>query len=359
MSRMKWFTGLVVLVMALSFTGVSAAQKIPLKAASYIVKPALNNQGMIWWYNELEKRTNGRVQPKGFFGGTLASGPDTITALGKGIMDVAFIFNGYTPGKIPLTTVGELIYVTMKTGAHSYALTDLYNAVPAFREEWTSQNIKVLGFLPIEPVIIGSKKPIKTLEELKGKKIRAVGWLSQVMKMFGATPVAMPTAEEYEALQRGVIEGYTGNVPSLAYQRKWYEVAKYMMEPRMGCYCSSLAGMNLDYWKRLPKDVQEVIEDLNKELTAKQVELVLENEQTILDKLIKEGTTLYTIPDAEYEKAKKIVLPELWNDWVNEMNAKGLPGRETLDKFLDLVKKYEPEDPYHRGFPAFKKVFPE
>ena len=79
------------------------------------------------------------------------------------------------------------------------------------------------------PGIIHTKKAVNKLEDLKGMKIRCTGMAAKIVAALGATPVAMPMGETYDALSRGVVDGSMAPQESL-YGWKWGEVVKFTIE---------------------------------------------------------------------------------------------------------------------------------
>ena len=69
------------------------------------------------------------------------------------------------------------------------------------------ENVKVLYLHAHGPGLLHTKKPVKTLEDLKGMKIRSTGFSAKVVEALGAVPVAMPQGETYEALSKGIVDG--------------------------------------------------------------------------------------------------------------------------------------------------------
>jgi TRAP-type C4-dicarboxylate transport system substrate-binding protein len=87
---------------------------------------------------------------------------------------------------------------------------------------------KMMFFVCHGPGLIHTKKPVRTLEELKGMKIRSTGMSTKIVQAFGATPVAMPMTESYDALSRGLQKGLHvpvklstgGNLPKSSNRRR-------------------------------------------------------------------------------------------------------------------------------------------
>jgi len=104
-----------------------------------------------------------------------------------------------------------------------------------------------------------STKPVKTVDDLKGMKLRVSPTNIPFLKAVGAVPVQMPPSDVYTAMERGLVSGYI--IPTT--QVKDFglvKVTKYMLLPAL--YMPSTAWLiNLDAWKKLPKHLQEFLSE--------------------------------------------------------------------------------------------------
>ena len=105
------------------------------------------------------------------------------------------------------------------------------------------------------------KKPIKTLEDLKGFKMRVPNATIyvQMFECMGANPTTTAFSETYQALQQGVVEGSECDLANIV-QQNWHEVNRYLS------YTYHLAAMNVicinrDKWNSYPAEIQEAIQE--------------------------------------------------------------------------------------------------
>lgn len=344
--------GLALILVPLIFMVDSAksAPPIILKCTYMASRDTLPGLGFEVWGKEVEKRTNGRVKCDFYWSQGLVKAGDELRAVGAGIADVAIETPAYHPSETPFVTIGELGFVTSRPDAVARALADLLSEFPAFKEQYDRHNVKVVSFVPFPPTILGSTKPIKVLEDLKGKKMRALGLLNEFFSKLGATPVAIPVPEIYEALSRGVIEGYTGFPLSAVKGVKLFEVAKYCTDFGYGNYVVMEIIFNKSKFNNLPPDIQKTIEEVNRETIDLFMSLYAKEEQRYVTPLKEAGCTFYTLPAAEATRWKNLGAPGMWDGWV-EKNKKYGPTQEFFNRFMELVKKYEPASKYVNPFP--------
>ncbi len=341
--------GVVLILLAFSFShpgnAFSAAAPIVVKLAAMAPRDMPVMLGVEAWGKEIEKRTNGQVKFEFYWSQALVKAGDELKATGAGIADASIDLASYHPSDTPFATISELGFVTSRVDAPARALGDLYREFPAFREQFEKHNVRMMSFIPFPPTTLGSTKPIKTLEDLKGKKIRALGLLNEVLAKLGATPVAIPSPEIYESLSRNVIDGFTGIPLSAVKGFKFHEVTKNFLDFGYGNYLTEWVIFNKNKWDALPPDVRQTIEKVNAETIDLCIDLYAKEEGKFVAPLKEANCTFYTLPSSEAARWKNAVVPAIWNDWA-EKNKKYGASQEFLNKYLELVKKYEGRSKY-------------
>jgi len=363
MKRLKISMGisLVLIVVALpllcSGAEKAVAKPIVLKFATYFPEVNTLAQFNVWWAKEIEKRTGGRVTFEYYWAGSLVKAPDLPTATARGICDVALMATGYTRAKFPITGTYEAVYITEKPDAACAAMSELLETQKVFRTEWESNNLRLLFFDMLGPNIYGFRKKVATLEELRGLKIRTAGRMTDITKRLGATAVSMSSAEIYEAMDRGLLDGYTNTSLASAATRSFPEVAPYMLDPGMGNYSCIETAMNLRTWNNLPSDIKNIIAQVSKEVLGKSVEIMMADEDRVMQKMHTDWkATLYVLSPEEAERWKALVVPT-YDGFIGELEKKGLPGKAVFDSYKALAKKYEKESVYTSTYDRWLKKY--
>jgi len=116
--------------------------------------------------------------------------------------------------------------------------------------------------------VFSSNKPVKTVAEFKGQKMRIQSSkvLDAQMRSLGAIPQVMAFSEVYQALQTGVVDG-TENPPSNMYTQKMHEVQKYANVSNHG-YLGYAVIVNKKFWEGLPADLRASLEKAMNEATV-------------------------------------------------------------------------------------------
>jgi TRAP-type transport system periplasmic protein len=294
------------------------------------------------WVKQIEEATKGRVKIEVYPSQTLVKGPDMWKQVRAGVVDVGWCFHGYWPEQTPLSDVISLPFLPIKSSEQaSEVLWRLYEKYPAIQKEFS--DVQPLLLYTTSPyILLTTKKQVKTLEDLKGMKIRIPGGPpTEMVKALGAVPAPIPMPDMYQALDKGVVDGM--GVPWEAVQGfRLYEVAKYYtMVSTVTPYFSLCA--NKQKFASLPKDVRDQIMSVSGLAGAKfwGRNFFDTAEEDALAK-IKAGNhqiVRYELPSAEVEKWRKVAGEPLWEDWVKKMEGKGhKEARDILKSTLDMLK---------------------
>src|SRR5204863_2866689 len=139
--------------------------------------------------------------------------------------------------------------------------------------------------------VMSSNKPIRTVADYKGQKLRIQSSkvLEAQMRALGVLPQVMAFSEVYQALQTGVVDG-TENPPSNLYTQKMHEVQKYVSVTDHG-YLGYAVIVNRKFWEGLPADIRATLETAMKETTVHANELAKKDNVDALEAVRKSGKT--------------------------------------------------------------------
>ena len=308
------------------FTGQAlAAEPVTLKFATQNTENAWTTvNGIKPWLEKIEKDANGSIKFDFYANQTLTKGNQAWQAVRKGIADMSWVTMGSYPGMNLLMEIinqpGMGFETAMEAVDRLYAITD---KVPAAAKPFASN--KVIAMFSGDPGtgVLMSKTPIRTLEDLKGKKIRcAAGAYLDMLKALGASPVVMPMPDCYMALQKGTIDGILGDIDSyLSY--RFYEVARYATNniPR-GCTLF-LIIMNDRKYASLSDDAKKAIDAHagipgSKELA----ETFSYNQRSLFKEAEAQGAEVIRLSDEEKARWTELLKP-LWDEWIQTCTDKG------------------------------------
>jgi TRAP-type transport system periplasmic protein len=287
-------------------SGAYAAETIKLKFAAFF--PAthkfcgLNQQ----FCDEMKKRTDGRVEITHYPGGTLANAPKMFSSVLEGVADFGLAAAALTRGRFPMAEAFDAPMGFPSAWVASHVATDSYEKFKP--KEW--DKVHVINLLCVGPAIpLSLKKPVKTMEDLRGMKVRSVGRQADMVKALGATPVAMDPADMYEALRRAVLDGVVGPAEMLQ-GWKLADLIKYVTVPKgFGNAPLFYIVMNKEKWDKLPADLQKTFDTVSMEFREKYAVGGQELDIEGIAALKKNGGQVISLEDAEAKRWEQAVAP--------------------------------------------------
>jgi TRAP-type C4-dicarboxylate transport system substrate-binding protein len=340
-------------------TGFAAETKekgtgpIVLKFANSEPPPSVFTKAFEWWADEVGRRTRGALIIKVYSSAVLAKERSVLEAVRVGLADAGEVVTVVAPGKTPLATVGQTPVGDSDLYVNHKAMQDLINHYPPVQEEFKKFNQIALWTQATGSQRVISKKPVTTLEDLRGLKIRATAQMALLYKSLGASPVFIPMTEGYEGLQRGTVEAASAGLLHMESLR-FHEVCKYLfLIEGIGVNNAGFGTMNLDRWNALPADVQKVVLEVSGEFPARLARNMIQSEATTLETFRASGVKIHPLSASDKKRLQETG-KEVAEVWVKEMAEKGLPGAETLNFLLRADSKYHGEVET-RGYPWARK----
>lgn len=296
-------------------------QKLRL-ASEYPDKHPTVKNGFLPWIKEVKEKTDGNLKIQFFNPNTLCPPKEANAALMSGAADMIFTPSQMSArGKFPMSSVALLPFMTTSSTAGSQIVWELYNKYPEMQKEYES--MKVLWQWVSAPFEVHTaKKDVQSLEDLKGLKLIVwTGDLAKVVSALGANPVETTPHDTYLSLQRGMADGVVCPIaPMKAY--KISDVVKY--HTIVGVLTTHFyAGVNLDKWNSLPKEMQQVLLDTTGEKMVQISANTLDAGSAKDTEWMKEKGHKFTVLSPEerarwQEKTKPII-----DEWVVKMEGQG------------------------------------
>jgi TRAP-type transport system periplasmic protein len=288
------------------------------------------------WVKKIQDETNGRVQITIYPGGTLIdtfgawdllqAGAADITPLITGIPGVPFYISGAT---------NTFLYGTDVGGAR-YAYGKLWEEYPELRAEY--KGVQPLFSQGGTEQYVHSKKPIRTIADLKGLQLQPPPGLTELVTKLGATGSMMPGADLYSALDKGILDGAFMPAETLK-SSSLADVTQYSTNLPLAGPPTTITSVNLNTWNSLPADIQKVFEDSISFMNAEEDKILLEENQKGIDWAKSKGHEFIELKSADLDKFYR-VMEELSLAKAAELDAKGLPGTAIYKEARRLVEEY-------------------
>lgn len=324
----------VLVACSLCFSTAAAAQVIELSLANYMPVMHINSVLMGKFCDEVNKRLAGKVKITQYTGGTLLTAPKMAAGVASGIADLGLAHCSYSRGRFPVMELTELPLGAPSSFVLTHVINDFYNKFKP--KEWEAYHPLMFSASP-PSVIQTVSKPVKSLEDLKGLKIRGTGRSGDVVKALGATVVPIEMMDMYDALRRGVMDGNMGPFEQLK-SFKTGDILRYHTTSYMaGSGYTFYVIFNRAKWNSLPAEAKQVFT----ELAAQYIDLwaVEWNKTDIVGKefFLEKGGQIIPLSEAEmarWSKAVEVVIA----DYKKDMTGKGFSAAE-VDSWISFIKE--------------------
>jgi TRAP-type C4-dicarboxylate transport system substrate-binding protein len=301
-------------------------------------KPRAFTKGLETVKEYVEKETGGKFTIT--IGYESFGGPKELLDLLKvGALESTTICSSYHPEKTPAYGVLDLPFLPIADADVQQVVHDAVHKNPIILNEFAGWNAMpfMSGLLP-QYEFIGKGEPPKTLEGWKGLRVRAIGGIGAAMKALGAVPTSVPATEVYTSIERGTVDAVSFPSTYAHGSYKTYEIGNWFTSNMAPGTQACPLLFNIDAWKKLPKQYQKVLTD-SRPVAYKNLKAAYAEADAKFIPLFKKRLEFITYTDKDMEQFRKIGAKPVWDAWVKEREAQGIPGKELLDFVLTTAKE--------------------
>lgn len=210
----------------------------------------------------VEEASSGRLIIEPYGADNLFPTTDTFDSVKNGVVEMGSIYTGFWTGKDPVFALGG---GTMPGDPiqgfeeHYYRTEKLEPLISAVYEKHGIKNLGSFDYAPEE--ILMSSAPIRSIEDFKGKNIRAAGIANMYYGKLGASSISLSAPEIYTGLQLGTVDAAEYNDYLVNKELGLDEVTKYVIEPALHVGPSSDKELivNPKAWESLPDDLKAIV----------------------------------------------------------------------------------------------------
>lgn len=318
---------------AITYDGKPFELKFSHPAPPASIVPPVWQQTFDW----LEQATNGKLTFKQFGAGQLVGIRDGFKGVGAGISNYGTCYVAFEGRGFEMSRVFAQPFVPSGRGLVD---TRIYMelAEKYFVPEFERQEVHFGYSAHLGASDIMSKKPIRSLDDLKGLKVIAQGVGPEVAKAFGFVTLNIPFPEIYTSVQQGIADAViwvdAGFVPF-----KIYELAKY--HTTLGLTSTSIdTCINQSTFEKLPPDLKDTFYGFQQAAVATIVQRTgLDFHQKALGIYKENGVELIQLSDEEKKRWRAAAKPVV-EEWIAARESDGKPGRQLIDDIERLKAKY-------------------
>lgn len=288
------------LALGLSALGLAsaayAADPVKIVYANYLNPKHTTNPVLVKFFEQVEKDSGGTVKFEYHFASSLLGGKDIPAGVRDGIADSGYFVGAYVPSDMPVDNfLGDFSLLNedpvVMTGVNNELV--LFNCPDCTEEYERRFKTKFLATYALTPYVYHCKDEIRTLADMKGKKLRAISAWADMSREMGAVPVNVNADEAYEALDRGAIDCAIHSITSQK-SRSYGEAAKYViLDPLGGFVGASLFNLRVEKWNALTKAQRDAIVKNIPELVATSLFNYIREDEEVQAEYTKKGTKFY------------------------------------------------------------------
>lgn len=289
----------------------------------------------------LAETGNYRIDWNRAFGGTVAKTGGVLEALQYGLADIGIVTTPFHPDKVPFFNISYVTpMVTVDVGLVARTVDELVARYPQLSDAWKDYRQVYLATAgSIDTYQILMAEPHDSLEHYRGRKVSGVGLNLRYLEGVGASAVSSNLGDFYNNIATGLTDG-TLTWPEAAVSYKIYEVAPYMMDVRFGAVTSKVITVSQRTWDRLPLEVREVLAEVARDYRD---ELARETDRRAArsrKEFVELGGRIVPVsPEQRREWAER--LPNMARSWADDLEARGLPGRQILRDYMDIMRAHD------------------
>ncbi len=305
----------------------------------YNQKHPLSRDAFSPWAKQVKEVTNGRVKVTMFYSSALFKPKDAMDSIISRVGDIGIVLPVYDRNRLMLSSVmGQPMIAGEKALANSEVLWELYTSESDIQKEF--KDVKVLwAYMNPAFQLHFSKKEVKSISDLKNTIISAGGATqTNLLRLLGASPEAMPMVEVFLAMQKGVVEGCFLPYAPLRSQ-KIADLLKYHTNANLMAV-SFFVTINKTVWDKISPEDQKAIEGISGLVAARQCGQVFDNAQEKDTAwMAKKGDQFYSLT-ADQKKSWADKIKPVRNKWIQDAKAKGYTNPDKLmEKAIQLIEE--------------------
>ncbi len=298
------------------------------------------------WMKHIEAASHGRIAFRTFWSGSLISSDMSMIEIRHGLADIGLITPIYARGGAHMLRAQSGFYGGVASIDDQVAVYDCLAAkFPEFDNELAGLHVLAVQGGNF-PGVLTRSKPVHTLADLKGLRLRAQSDAIDVLRALGADPVNMPMGEVYSALAKGVIDGVVAPADTIK-SLHFAEVAHHFTTLRFSRGGYPARAMSDAAWKRLPPDLRDLVAGSKGVWEKALGEQITSSEKAGIEYASGHGVEMIPFPEEEQRK-----LDALYNrfalDQAHRLAAVGLDGEPVFREAQRLIANGKPSCPAHQ-----------
>ncbi|MBJ6136082.1 C4-dicarboxylate TRAP transporter substrate-binding protein [Marinobacter litoralis] len=334
------------LVLTLAMAGTVSADTV-LRFAEGSPNRGSRAEAVEHFMEEVKQLSDGTLTFDIHWGGALLDYKTMTDGVSRGTADMGTMLAAYTPQKLKALTIGDIPVGSSDPWVGTRAMYELMTTNKTLQELLARQGlVYVTGYSSTGVQFeCGGGHSIRTVDDIKGKRVRAIATYAKVLDELGASLVNITAGDFYQSLDTGLVDcsaSYLYTIRTL----KTYEVIDNVTLVNWGQINGFATLMNLYAWEDLSKEEQAIIREAGSNAIDYSARLQIEEMELVVDGLktgsIGRKVTVYEMAEEERAKLEKVA-ERYARDWIDSITRDGVNGQKIWDEYQALLMKYERE----------------
>jgi len=210
------------------------------------------------WQKKIEEYSDGRLTFELYPPGAIVKSIDVLDALREGVIETANSYGGYWMGFMPEAGIECGLPMVLANPSEATQVFYGLGVIDIMREAYAEHDVYLHSVCAGNEHSFWSTKPVRTLADLQGMKVRAVGETAPMFNMLGAAVTYIPHEESFTALQLGTIDAYATSL-AVYDTFKHHEVCPYIMLPPVVPACTDDNLISMKHLNALPDDLRQLV----------------------------------------------------------------------------------------------------
>lgn len=269
------------------------------------------------------------------YGGSIVKPRGVLEGIQLGLGDIGIVTTIFHSSKLPSQGIsGSTPFVSSDARAVAKAVDEIAREFPAMNNEFEAQNQVYLATgVVLDTYQVFCSSEVSSVADLEGKKIAGAGLnLRYLEGIKDAAGVRGGLTDFYNMIQTGLVDCAL-LWPEAAATFKIAEVAPYMLQADLGAVNSKTITVNADYWKGLPDEVKDVLRAVAIDYRDHVAGIAMDIAEESKAAYVAAGGTIVEV-SAEDRAAWANSMPNIAQEWAEELNANGEQGTEMLAAYL-------------------------
>jgi TRAP-type mannitol/chloroaromatic compound transport system substrate-binding protein len=283
--------------------------------------------------DRIKERTDGRLILEPYPSGALVPAKEVFNAVKRGMIQMGTISPAYVRDQIQVAGIAAGLPFAFKNVWEAAYFHKWIGFEKMIQEEAAEHGV-FYSTDKVYPTELVLKKPVNSLNDFKGLKLRSSGVLQIFLTNLGAAASYLPGAEVYPSLASGVIDGAHWGAAQGAYSMKLYDVCKYHLLPGLNIAGTDAFVVNQKAIDKLPADIQAIFYNALEEQFWKRTNQYIYLEAIVLAKAVREqNVEVVKLPPEEQKKITEIAM-QMWD----KEAEKGPKAAKALQMLKDYLK---------------------